>query len=231
MFFCWRECKKSIGILKRFHFLEGCCIKPKADKSTTFQFRTFSIRKNHIICTMQLWDDIRNYFYRKNIEKKLEGLKPERILTNLHDAKTIGIVYNSTNPDNDIIITKFTEHLRTEGKTVDILGFVDDKKIDHKADVLIFNTKNLSWNRTPDDERVEKFAAKNFDLLFAAFTEENFPLEYVARTSKAKWRLGIFDEKKTDYYDMMINMSGKSDLQHFLNQSTHFLNKIQYDSK
>ena len=180
---------------------------------------------------MQLWDDIRNYFYRKNIEKKLEGLKPERILTNLHDAKSIGIVYDSTNPDNDIIITKFAEHLRTEGKTVDILGFVDDKKIDHKADVLIFNTKNLSWNRTPDDDRVEKFADKNFDLLFSAFTEENFPLEYVARTSKAKWRLGTFDEKKTDYYDMMINLSGKNDLQYFLDQSTHFLNKIQYDSK
>ncbi len=180
---------------------------------------------------MELWDDIRNYFYRKNIERKLEGLKPERILTNLHDAKTVGIVYNSTNPDNDIIITKFAEHLRTDGKTVDILGFVDDKKIDHKADVLIFNTKNLSWNRTPVDERVEKFADKNFDLLLAAFTEENFPLEYVSRTSKAKWRLGIFDEKKTDYYDMMINMGDKNDLQHFLNQSTHFLNKIQYDSK
>ena len=180
---------------------------------------------------MELWDNIRNYFYRKNIEKTLAGLNPKRVLTNLHDAKTVGIVYNSTNPDNDIIITKFAEHLRKEGKTVDILGFVDDKKIDHKADVLIFNPNNLSWYRTPSDERVEKFADKNFDLLLAAFTEENFPLEYVARTSKAKWRLVIFDEKKTDYYDMMINMSGKNDLQHFLEQSTHFLNKIQYDSK
>ncbi len=180
---------------------------------------------------MELWDNIRNYFYRKNIEKKLAGLNTKRALTNLHDAKTVGIVYNSTNPDNDIIITKFAEHLRTEGKTVDILGFVDDKKVDHKADVLIFNPNNLSWNRIPNDERVEKFADKSFDLLLAAFTEENFPLEYVARTSKAKWRLGTFDEKKTDYYDMMINMSGKNDLQHFLEQSTHFLNKIQYDSK
>jgi hypothetical protein len=156
---------------------------------------------------MELWDNIRNYFYRKNIEKTLSGLNPKRVLTNLHDAKTVGIVYNSTNPDNDIIITKFAEHLRKEGKTVDILGFVDDKKIDHKADVLIFNPNNLSWYRAPSDERVEKFANKNFDLLLAAFTEENFPLEYVARTSKAKWRLGIFDEKKTDYYDMMCNIS------------------------
>ena len=180
---------------------------------------------------MQWWDDLRNYFYQRNIQRKLSGVKANRVLTNLKDAKSIGIIYDSTNPDNDIIITKFAEHLRQEGKTVEILGFVDDKKIDHKADVLIFNKKNLSWNLTPADERVEKFVAKNFDLLLASFTGINYPLEYVARTSLAKWRVGSFDEKKTDYYEMMINMGGKTEVQYFLNQATYFLNQIQYDSK
>ena len=180
---------------------------------------------------MKWWDDIRNYFYRRTIEAKLAALKPKRVLTNLHDAKSIGIVYDSTNPDNDIIVTKFAEHLRQEGKTVDILGFVNDKEIDHKSDILVFNKKNLSWTNIPNDERVEKFADKNFDLLFAAFTAESFPLEYVARVSKAQWRVGTFDEKKTDYYEMMIKTGEQNDLQYFLDQSTFFLNKIQYDSK
>ena len=180
---------------------------------------------------MKLWDDIRNYFYQKNIEQKLTGLNPERVITNLSDAKNIGIVYDSTNPDNDIIITKFAENLRKQSKTVDILGFVNDKKIDHKADILVFNTKNLNWMKIPNDERVENFAAKKFDLLLACFIDENFPLEYVARISKAKWRVGNYAEKKTDYYDMMINLSGKNDLQYFLEQTTHFLNQIVYDTK
>ncbi len=180
---------------------------------------------------MKWWDELRNYFYRKNIEQKLAVLKRKSVLTNLHDAQTVGILYDSTNPDNDIIITKFAESLRHQGKTVDILGFVDDKKIDHKADVQIFNSKSLSWTRVPADERATKFAAQNFDLLFAAFTAENKPLEYIARTSAAKWRVGSYDQKKTDFYDLMINMGDKTELQHFIEQATYFLNKIQYDSK
>ena len=181
---------------------------------------------------IKLWNDIRNYFYQKNIAAKLLGSNPKRTLTNLRDAKTVGIVYDSTNPDNDIIITKFAEQLRTQGKTVDILAFINDKKIDHKADIELFNTKNLDWNLTPVDERVEKFAAKNFDLLLACFLEDNnFPLEYVVRTSQAKWRVGNFSEHKTDYYEMMVNTETKKELSYFLQQVTHFLNAIKYDSK
>lgn len=180
---------------------------------------------------MKWWDDLRNYFYQKNIAEKLTDAATKRVLTNLADAKSVGIVYNSTNPDNDIIITKFAEELRKQNKTVDIIGFVNDTKIDHKADIAVFNKKNLTWTQTPNDERVESFASRNFDLLFAAFVEESKPLEYIARTSKAKWRVGVFDESKTDSYELMINLGGKNDLNYFLQQATYFLNKINYDSK
>lgn len=180
---------------------------------------------------MKWWDDLRNYFYQKNIAEKLNGAATKRVLTNLADANSVGIVYNSTNPDNDIIITKFAEELRKQNKTVDIIGFVNDTKIDHKADIKVFNKKNLTWTQTPNDERVENFTSRNFDLLFAAFVEESKPLEYISRTSKAKWRVGVFDERKTDSYELMINLSGKNDLSYFLQQATYFLNKINYDSK
>lgn len=180
---------------------------------------------------MKLWDDIRNYFYNRNIKARISALKAPRKITNLIDAKSVGIIYDSTNPDHDIIITKFAENLRKQGKSVDLLGFVNDTKIDHKADIVVFNKKSLSWTRIPVDERVEKFAERNFDLFFAAFTTENLPLEYIARISKAKWRVGNFEESKTDYYDLMINLGGKNDLQYFLDQSIHFLNQIKYDSK
>ena len=83
----------------------------------------------------------------------------------------------------------------------------------------------------PIDERANAFAAKKFDLLFAAFTDGNLPLEYIARISAARWRVGCFSESKTDYYDLMINMSGKTDLPYFLEQATYFLNQIKYDTK
>lgn len=180
---------------------------------------------------MKLWNDIQAYFYKRHLQEKLESTKPKRVLTNLTDAKSIGLIYDSTNPDNDIVITRFAENLRKQGKEVEILGFINDAKLDHKADIPVFNKKKLDWKQVPNDPRVEAFVGKRFDLLLACFVEENLPLEFIAATSNAKWRLGPYNEKKTAYYDMMINLGSKSNLPYFLEQSVDFLNKIKYDSK
>ena len=180
---------------------------------------------------MKYWDNIRNYFYKRTLEDRAKRLNTKHDIINLDDAKNIGIVYDSTNPDNDTVITGFAEMLRGQGKQVEILGFVNDTKIDTKTGVTIFNKKNLSWTRIPEDERVEKFAAQKFDLLLGCFTGENLPLEFVTRISKARWRVGAYVENKTECYDMMVNVSGKNDLQYLLEQTTYFLNQIKYDSK
>jgi len=180
---------------------------------------------------MKFWDNIRNYFYKKNLGKRLLGLNTNRNVTNLQDAKTIGIIYDSTHADNDIIITQFAEELRNQGKTVDILGYVNDNKTEHKDDIVIFNKKNVSWTRIPQGDKVENFAIKNFDLLLACYTDENLPLEYVAQTSKAKWRVGAYSNDKTACYDMMISVGDKKDLQYLIGQTIYFLNQIKYDSK
>jgi hypothetical protein len=179
---------------------------------------------------MKFWDNFRNYFYNRTLAEKLQNLKTKRIITNLKDAKTIGIIFNSTHPDNDITITKFAENLRSQGKAVDIIGFVNDKQTEQKPGFTIFNKKNLSWTLIPQDESVEKFAEKNFDLLFASFVDEDLSLEYVARISKAKWKAGIYRANKVDFYDIMINLGGRNELPYFLEQATHFLNEIKYDS-
>ncbi len=178
---------------------------------------------------MKYWDSIRNYFYKRTLGERVKNLNVKHNIINWSDAKSIGIVYDSTNPDNDTVIAGFAQKLRAENKLVEILGFVNDKKIDTKAGVTVFNKKNLTWAQVPDDERVEKFAAQNFDLLFGCFIGENLPLEFVTRISKARWRVGAYVENKTDCNDMMVNVSGKTDLPYLIEQTTYFLNQIKYD--
>jgi len=179
---------------------------------------------------MKFWDDLRNYFYQNKLNEAIRNVKTIHKVTNLTDAKTIGIVYDSTKPDNDIVIAKFAEQMRANGKSVELLGYINDPKVDSKADVTIFNKKALSWTGVPNSDKVKAFTDKKFDLLLAPFITNNAPLEFVAATSKAKWRLGVYTKGKTDLYDMMVMMDGKTDLQYFLNQSIYFLNEIKYDS-
>ena len=180
---------------------------------------------------MKYWDRIRNYFYKRTLEERLKSPQVKHDIINWNDAKSIGIIYDSTNVANDTVISDFAQKLREQNKEVEILGFVNDKKIDSKAGVTIFNKKSLSWTQAPEDEKVEKFAAQNFDLLLGCFTGENLPLEFITRISKARWRVGAYVENKTDCYDMMVNVSGNNDLPYLIEQTTYFLNQIKYDSK
>ena len=180
---------------------------------------------------MKYWDDIRNYFYKIKLEDRTKNLSVKHEVINMNDAKTIGIVYDSTDPANDSAVAAFAEQLRGQNKQVEILGFINDKKIDSKSGVTIFNKKNLSWTLAPDDERVDKFAAQPFDLLLGCFIGPNLPLEFITRISKARWRVGAYTESKTDCYDMMVNVSDKTDINYLIQQTTYFLNQIKYDSK
>jgi hypothetical protein len=177
---------------------------------------------------MEFWNKIKKRFYNASLANRVKDIKTGRSVISLNDAQYIGILYNSTNPDNDIVITRFAEILRRQNKTVEILGFVDDKKIDHKADIGIFNKSNLTWCDVPQGEKAEKFAAQNFDLLLACFVEGNLPLEYIACISAARWRVGVYSSDKTNCYDMMVNVAQRAELPYLLEQIVHFLNQIKY---
>lgn len=179
---------------------------------------------------MKLWDNIRNYFYSKSLAEKVSQLNVQRKVVNWRDARSIGIVYDSSSPDNDITIAKFIEQLSKQGKQVNILGYINDTKTEHKADIPLLNKKMINWARVPVDERAAQFAGKNFDLLLACFTGENLPLEYLCRISRAQWRLGVYSPAKTGCYDMMINIGEHTDLPYLLEQSVFYLNQINYDS-
>jgi hypothetical protein len=177
---------------------------------------------------MNILDRIKDSFYR-SVLKQRGSIRPNRTITNLNDAQTIGIIYDSTDPDHDITITKFAEMLRNKGKKVEIIAFINDKKVDHKGDITIFNPKAVNWYGVPQDERVNSFCNKPFDLLICALLKESKPLEYIAYLSKAKYRIGPFDEQKTYCYDLMIEMGSKTDLGYLLQQMVHFLENIKYD--
>ena len=59
-----------------------------------------------------------------------------------------------------------------------------------------------------------------------AFVDECLPLEYLAATSRARFRVGSFNDSKTSYYELMINNQKNKDLKYLLQQINHFLKVI-----
>jgi hypothetical protein len=76
---------------------------------------------------------------------------------NFESAKTFGIIYDSTISGSDIAVTKIAESLRNKGKEVAVFAFLNDKKIEQKDDVVIFNANDVNWYGVPKSDKVLQF--------------------------------------------------------------------------
>lgn len=175
---------------------------------------------------MAFLSSIKNYLYSKKLRYDAKRVaKIPREMLNLKKAKTIGILYDATQTENIIEITKYSEQLKQHGKHIEILGY-KNQQIKEEDIPMFFNKKDVSWFSIPNHERVEKFRTTKFDILICAFSNECLPLEYIAATSKATFRVGSFNKSKAAYYELMIHTKENMSLNYLLKQINHFLQVI-----
>ena len=180
---------------------------------------------------MSLLKKIKNFFYNKSLKNTLSAMPVlPREMVNLNTAKHIGILYKATLSDEIMVISQFAEKLKAEGKEVHILGFKDEKSKEDTSP-KVFNRNSVNWYGIPTDEKIDGFQKLNLDILISAYKDECLPLEFIAATSKAKFRVGAFSQNKTNNYELMINVDNKSELLYLLQQIFHFLKGINKDEK
>lgn len=176
---------------------------------------------------MEWLNDIKRKFHRFSLQRQMKASKAKREIINLHNAKTVGIIYDATFPENNVLITRLAELIKRKEKTVVTIGFVNDTKTESNYGNLLFNRKSLNWHMEPSNDTVKKFINQKFDILINAFIGENLPLEYISALSKAKFRVGQYQKGKVYCYELMINTGKREDLQYLIDQISHFLNVIK----
>jgi hypothetical protein len=175
---------------------------------------------------MALFKNIRQFLYFKKLRFDAKSFADEpREMLNLDNAKRIGILFDATSADDIITVTKYAESLSNIGKDVSILAFQNNKEKENN-DPRFFNTLNVSWFYIPSSPKIEAFHKNKFDILICAFINECLPLEYIAATSDAKFRVGAFSDAKTNYFELMINTEKNKSLKYLLEQINHFLKVI-----
>jgi len=176
-----------------------------------------------------VFKNFKNVFYNSAIKKAEKSKKSvKREMINIDLSKKVGIIFNATKTNEVITVTQFSDLLKKENKEVFILGY-QDRTLKEETDNRLFDNKSVNWFGIPSDSKIEEFQKLNLDILICAFEEECLPLEYIAATSKAKFRVGAFSSAKTNYYELMININKKHDLAYLLNQILHFLKAINKD--
>ena len=147
-------------------------------------------------------------------------------------ATTIGILYDSSNEADYEIVRKYVKELREiHHKDVLALGFYDQKELPtlrfSKLGLDFFTLKDLNWVYKPISGIVKRFVNKEFDILIDLHLNNQIPLNYVAASSNAKFKIGKYSKNAENYYSFMLIVGEQTQLPAFIEQVNHYLKLIK----
>lgn len=174
---------------------------------------------------------IGHYYFRK------ENARVERQtqMTNLEEARRIGILYTLNDVPDYERVSEFVSQLQGSHKEVKALGFVKNKSLLQrflpKLSYDFFSKRDLTWFYKPMHRQVRDFIEKEFDLLIDLSLNDSFPLKYISGLSKAMCRVGRFSEQNTEFYDLMFDLNPSATQEEYLGQIRHYLTVIKPNAK
>jgi len=154
-------------------------------------------------------ENTKSYLGERAIRKYLKNSSRNMLSCNIHEAKTIGILFNATHQVSFEIVKELVKNISGKKNSIDVLGFVDSKQlIDHylyRKGFDFFTRSQLNWYYKPMSNVVSAFVTKPFDLLIDLSLDNPFPIRYILACSVAKFKAGKY-QKNQEYLDLMIDI-------------------------
>lgn len=180
---------------------------------------------------MKWLNDIKSWFGRKALVKHVDRNHVVKPL-NIHDCRSVGIVYYIDGEDSHKKVKNFVDKLRKEIGVRDVmaLGYVPARDVpQYLMTKLNFDQicqKDLNWMLKPSGNKVVNFITENYDVLIDLSIEDHLPLQHLVSNSKAKFKVGRYGKTNEKLFDMMIDMAGVQSLSQYIQQVDHYLNMV-----
>jgi hypothetical protein len=179
--------------------------------------------------TLSFIDNIKKNYASRQIKNDAKNISRQKVAVNIDAAKTIGIAFQFTDKDDFELLKKYVLYLRELKKKVKVIGYYTTKEepgISYsKVDYDFFGKKSHNWYGKPTDHIVTNFIDEAFDIFIDLNMNDESVLTYIAAMSKAKFKLGRFEEG--DYiHDLLFESPKEKGLKFFLRQVDTYLAMI-----
>ncbi len=183
---------------------------------------------------MGVIDNIKNIYANRQIRSEAKNLVRQKEVCNIDDAKTIGIVFPFTDKEDFELLKKYVLYLRELKKKVKAIGYYKTKEEPYvqysKVDYDFFPKSSHNWYGKPTDHIVTNFIDEPFDIMIDINSNNDAVITYIAAMSKAKFKVGRFDEN--DFiHDLMFESPNEKGLKFFLRQVDTYLAMINKEAK
>lgn len=180
---------------------------------------------------------IGTYLGYKLIQKKWNPNAAVVVPRSWDDVKSIGIMYDATNPAFTQAVTILQNQLVSENKKVKILAFIHTKKKEQvpaaKLDVEYFSKLDTDFKGIPKGTAIHNFIQESFDYLFDLNLNQQISMHYISVLSQAKMKVGkAYQRFNPLNFNIIIEETNEqaNDIQLLINNIYHYLTQLNKSS-
>lgn len=149
-------------------------------------------------------------FLKTRTANQVKKNKSVRKSTDYKKAETIGILFSVEDRRKHDDVKEFVQKLQQDGKKVQVLEFLPEKKENYEFMFDFFTLKDISFWGKIESSKTLKFSDTSFDYLFCLDTKLNPMVSYVLARSKSKCRVGKYFEDAKSLFEFMIDSNGST---------------------
>jgi hypothetical protein len=184
---------------------------------------------------MELFETIRQNVGNRILVKKNSRIKRSAFFSNINLIKTIGIVWDSSNPEEFTFLSAFYQKLQERNIDVKVIGYYPDKILPDKYTAIRYlsclNREEVNFFYIPVTNEALEFIEFRFDILIDINFKKVLPLHYISSLSMARLKIGLYggDEISTPY-DLMMDMQRPVNIENYLNEIIFYLEMIKSEN-
>jgi hypothetical protein len=180
---------------------------------------------------MEVFKNTRLRIGKFTLLKKMKRSKRRVIYSRIDMVKTIGIVWDASNPDHFLTLSRFHQKMQERKIEVKILGYFPGQELPDRYTAIRYLTclrKNeIGFFFNPVTPEALSFIDRNFDILIDINFKKIFPLHYISSLSNAGFKVGLFNSETSDTpFDLMMDIKSPVDIENYLNQAILYLEMI-----
>ncbi|TND08932.1 MAG: Uncharacterized protein FD123_1786 [Bacteroidetes bacterium] len=179
---------------------------------------------------MAFGDSIKKMIGERALRAEMKNIARQRAALSIDQAKSIGIVFEYTNAEDFDLLKKYVLYLREMKKKVRAIGYYAMKELPQfpysKLEFDFFGKKSFAWNGKPADPILANFVEEEHDILLDLNMNDLLPLRYLTAVSRARFKVGRWEEDDHDLHDMLIDSPPAKGLKNFLRHIDTYLLKL-----
>lgn len=141
-------------------------------------------------------------------------------------AKKIGLLYTLDQNRAEDLLEELIKKFESDHKEVNTMTFVPVASKLENPPYAHFDEKDLNAKGNWSNDSVKDFRNEPFDFLVSLDWNQNKYTQNILAGSKAKCRVGRYEEGKNKYFELMIS-PGNEKYESFLDEVYHYLTNVR----